>query len=48
MTARIEDSTNPKVKELAAAGVKYVLASFVDLHGNTKAKAVPLTHFDQM
>lgn len=48
MTARIEDSTNPKVKELAAAGVKYVLASFVDLHGNSKAKAVPLTHFDQM
>lgn len=48
MTARIEDSTNPKVKELAEAGVKYVLASFVDLHGNSKAKAVPLTHFDQM
>lgn len=33
---------------LAAKGVKYALASFVDIHGMSKAKAVPLSHFDQM
>jgi glutamine synthetase len=34
--------------ELAAAGVKYALASFVDLHGISKSKVVPLGHFEQM
>lgn len=29
-------------------GVKYAIASFVDIHGMCKAKMVPLTHFDQM
>lgn len=29
-------------------GVKYVLASFVDIHGMCKAKAVPLSHLEQM
>jgi glutamine synthetase len=29
-------------------GVKYALASFVDIHGMCKAKAVPLSHFGQM
>ena len=29
-------------------GVKYAIASFVDVHGMCKAKMVPLTHFDQM
>ena len=48
MNARLDNVTNPKVRELSEAGVKYVLASFVDLHGNNKAKAVPLSHFDQM
>jgi len=33
---------------LEAAGVKYALASFVDLHGVSKSKIVPLSHFDQM
>jgi glutamine synthetase len=33
---------------LAAQGVKYALASFVDIHGMCKAKAVPLSHFEQM
>ncbi|WP_028311437.1 type III glutamate--ammonia ligase [Derxia gummosa] len=36
------------IEALKAKGVKYVLASFVDMHGVTKAKAVPLSHFDQM
>jgi glutamine synthetase len=33
---------------LANQGVRYALASFVDLHGVSKAKAVPLAHVDQM
>ena len=33
---------------LEAQGVKYALASFVDIHGMCKAKAVPLSHFGQM
>lgn len=33
---------------LEQQGVKYALASFVDIHGMCKAKAVPLSHFDQM
>ncbi|MFS6828610.1 hypothetical protein [Cyanobium sp. ATX-6F1] len=34
--------------ELSAKGVRYALASFVDLHGVSKAKAVPLDHLGQM
>lgn len=34
--------------ELAARGVRYALASYVDLHGVCKAKAVPLSHLGQM
>lgn len=34
--------------ELEAKGVSYALASFVDLHGVSKAKAVPLQHLEQM
>lgn len=33
---------------LKAKGVKYALASFVDIHGMGKAKSVPLSHFEQM
>jgi glutamine synthetase len=33
---------------LAKQNVKYALASFVDIHGMCKAKAVPLSHFGQM
>jgi glutamine synthetase len=33
---------------LKEKGVKYAIASFVDLHGMCKAKMVPLTHFEQM
>lgn len=48
MNARHDPIATPQVQELKEAGVKYVLANFVDLHGNNKAKAVPLTHFGQM
>jgi glutamine synthetase len=34
--------------DLAAAGVRYLLASFVDMHGVSKAKMVPIGHYDQM
>ena len=34
--------------DLADQGVRYALASFVDLHGMSKAKAVPLPHLGQM
>ena len=41
-----------ELQQLKAAlekqGVKYAIASFVDVHGMCKAKMVPLTHFDQM
>ncbi len=33
---------------LEAQDIKYALASFVDIHGMCKAKAVPLSHFGQM
>ncbi|MCF8133008.1 MAG: type III glutamate--ammonia ligase [Synechococcus sp. Tobar2m-G35] len=35
-------------EQLEASGVRYALASFVDLHGVCKAKAVPLAHLEQM
>ncbi|MDM7936691.1 MAG: hypothetical protein QUV06_04460 [Cyanobium sp. CZS 48M] len=34
--------------DLLSQGVSYALASFVDLHGTSKAKAVPLDHFEAM
>jgi glutamine synthetase len=37
-----------KQAELRDAGVKYCLSSFVDVHGVTKAKSVPIEHFVQM
>jgi glutamine synthetase len=33
---------------LAEAGVKFLLASYVDMHGVSKAKMVPIDHYDQM
>lgn len=35
-------------RELEAAGVKFLLASYVDLHGIPKSKMVPLAHLEQM
>ena len=35
-------------KSLQEKGVKYALASFVDIHGMCKGKVVPLSHFDRM
>lgn len=45
-------SLSPELQNLKSSleelGVKYALASFVDIHGMCKAKAVPLDHFGQM
>ena len=35
-------------RRLADAGVRYAMASYVDLHGKSKCKVVPLPHLDQM
>jgi glutamine synthetase len=35
-------------RELAAKGVEYCLAAYVDVHGVPKAKTVPLAYFDKM
>lgn len=37
-----------KRDELMAAGVEYCLSSFIDVHGVTKAKSVPIAHFVNM
>lgn len=34
--------------KLQAEGVKYLMASYVDMHGAIKTKVVPLAHFDHM
>ena len=48
MTASLTPELQALQDSLAAKGVKYALASFVDIHGMCKAKAVPLSHFGQM
>ena len=44
--------SNPETLELKnkleSLGVKYALASFVDIHGIGKSKIVPMSHFEQM
>ena len=42
------DDPDVLVAKLKESGVKYGLASFVDLHGISKAKAVPIDHLQQM
>ena len=37
-----------RIKSLEAKGVRYGLASYVDIHGRPKCKAVPISHFAQM
>src|SRR5271156_5816712 len=40
--------TDADVASLVKAGVKYLLASYVDMHGVPKAKMVPIAHYEQM
>lgn len=42
------DAAEDNRRELQAKGVDYCLASFVDVHGVTKAKMVPIDRFDAM
>jgi glutamine synthetase len=48
----MSESLTPELEALKTSlqeqGVKYALASFVDIHGMCKAKVVPLSHFGQM
>ena len=48
MTATLDSAAATLRADLEAKGVRYALASFVDLHGVSKAKAVPLAHLGQM
>ncbi len=41
-------TVEPLERELAGRGIKYLLASYVDMHGLPKAKMVPLSHLRQM
>src|SRR5216683_2327113 len=47
MTAS-QPALRAKLAALEEQGVRYGLASFVDLHGRPKCKAVPIGHFEQM
>ena len=40
--------TRALARELSERGVKYLLASYVDMHGVPKSKMVPIAHMDQM
>jgi glutamine synthetase len=48
MTETLMPELEALKQSLKSKGVKYALASFVDIHGMCKAKAVPLSHFGQM
>ena len=40
--------SHPLAKRLAEQGVRYAMASYVDIHGRIKGKFVPLNHLDRM
>lgn len=42
------DPATPAQAALADAGVEYLLASYVDMHGVSKAKMVPIDHYGRM
>ena len=40
---------SPKLKEtLEEAGVKYVMSSWIDMHGIPKTKPVPMSDFEEL
>ena len=47
MDAKVE-GTPDLARNLEAEGVKYMFASYVDLHGVPKGKVVPIAHLDRM
>ena len=48
MSGHHNDEAQALANEFSEQGVRYALASYVDLHGVCKAKAVPLSHLGQM
>ena len=48
MTATLTPEIQALKSSLEAKGVKYALASYVDIHGMCKAKMVPIAHLGQM
>ena len=48
MTAPAAAPNGADVNALAAAGVRYCAASYVDMHGVSKTKMVPIGHHAQM
>ena len=48
MSTAIVTEIDTLKSSLASQGVKYALASYVDIHGMSKAKMVPLGHLEQM
>lgn len=48
MDATVEKPAVELRDALNEAGVKYLLASYVDMHGVSKGKVVPVTHLDRM
>ncbi|MBD1863165.1 MULTISPECIES: type III glutamate--ammonia ligase [Trichocoleus] len=48
MTETLTSESQALKESLQDQGVKYALASFVDIHGMCKAKSVPLNHWGQM
>ncbi|MGM0572113.1 MAG: type III glutamate--ammonia ligase, partial [Pseudomonadota bacterium] len=41
-------TTQTLKQQLADAGVKYAISSYVDIHGISKGKFVPIAHLGQM
>ena len=48
MTNSTNTDTQALKKKISDAGVKYLLPSYVDMHGASKSKMVPIDHFDRM
>jgi glutamine synthetase len=48
MSGHNSDAAQALAREFSQQGVRYALASYVDLHGICKAKAVPLSHLGPM
>ena len=48
MEQKVSDKKDALEDSLADHGVKFLMASFADMHGVSKTKMVPLSHIDQM
>jgi glutamine synthetase len=48
MDAVADNNTKALAQELTSRGVKFMLASYVDMHGVSKGKVVPISHLDRM